>query len=170
MVRIANDYRKLTDMLFIDPIIGPDHCAQSIVDDYKVSSQYTSILSKAIAEQLSEYRASISEETPQVSEPESGRLKEEEEDATWWEGWRKRLRTEKGYVKIGKDKDESKRKRKMISTDTPMDIVKKEEPDVVDADVDLNPILDEKSDHELRVIRKVSLFQFQGIWAKERSA
>lgn len=33
-------------------------------------------------------------------------------DQQWWDGWRKRLRTENGYVKIGKDCHEGRRIRK----------------------------------------------------------
>jgi hypothetical protein len=92
-----------------DPLVTPDQCAQSIVEDYKMGSQFISMISKAIAEQLSEYRASMAEDVvPTPNEKENGVL--EDEDCSWWESWRKRLRTEKGYVKIGKDRSTRKRK------------------------------------------------------------
>jgi SWI/SNF-related matrix-associated actin-dependent regulator of chromatin subfamily B member 1 len=113
-----------------------------------MGSQYLSIVSKSIAEQLSEYRASMSEDAPTIPDPTKGSL--DDEDASWWEGWRKRLRTEKGYVKIGVD--ENGRKRKISSSD-----VKKDELELVGVDADIKPLIGEKSapNQELRVILKV---------------
>jgi SWI/SNF-related matrix-associated actin-dependent regulator of chromatin subfamily B protein 1 len=135
-------------MILVDPIITPELCAQSIVDDYKMGSQYFPLVTKSISEQLSEFRASMSEETPVTSNPVKGCI--EEDDATWWGNWRKRLRTEKGYVKIGKDESKPKRK----SNGVPV----KRAPDLVDMDIDIKPSVGNLDEHEreLRVVLKVS--------------
>jgi SWI/SNF-related matrix-associated actin-dependent regulator of chromatin subfamily B member 1 len=116
-----------------------------------MGSQYLSVVSKSIAEQLSEYRASMSEDAPMVSEPTEGTL--DDEDASWWESWRKRLRTEKGYVKIGKDGGERKRKTGVVD-------VKKEEIELADMDAGIKPPVEDKPaiDQELRVILKVCVY------------
>jgi SWI/SNF-related matrix-associated actin-dependent regulator of chromatin subfamily B protein 1 len=128
-------------------VITPEQCAQSIIDDYKMGSQYLSVVSKSIAEQLSEFRASMSEDLPVGSEPVLGSL--DDDDVSWWEGWRKRLRTEKGYVKIGKDESSRKRKNNGVAA-------KKEVSELADITTDIKPmVVDKAADKELRVILKV---------------
>jgi SWI/SNF-related matrix-associated actin-dependent regulator of chromatin subfamily B member 1 len=41
----------------------------------------------------------------------------DEEDAAWWESWRKRLRTERGYVRSTRRVEGKSRKRKRVVKD-----------------------------------------------------
>lgn len=80
----------------IDPLITPDHVAQSIVDDFKLSPSYHSVVSKLISEQLSDFRSHLGDDLAvNEGEPMGGAI-EEVEEVGWWERWRKRLRTESG--------------------------------------------------------------------------
>ena len=105
------------------------------------------MVTKAIAEQLSEFRASMSEDSPVTSVPSKGYL--EDDEATWWGSWRKRLRTEEGYVKIGKD--QSSRRRKSSGGSKKVD-----GPELADMDVDVKPsaVGEGEMEKELRVVLK----------------
>ncbi|KAJ4489990.1 hypothetical protein J3R30DRAFT_3653479 [Lentinula aciculospora] len=129
-----------------DPIITPEFFAQSVVEDYQLAPSYHSIIVKNIQEQLGDYKAHSAlydgeggdylgdDHDPSITE--NGTLNEE--DAMWWESWRKRLRTEYGFVKAGKG-SKGKRKRKVAGS-------KDESPE--DADIedtaDHDTLLDER--------------------------
>ncbi|TCD69938.1 SWI/SNF chromatin-remodeling complex subunit [Steccherinum ochraceum] len=94
-----------------DPIITPEIFAQSIIDDYALSPNYHTIITKAIQDQLSDYKAHSTTfggeadgVVPVVVDVDAeadetvvkGVIEEEEE--VWWDGWRKEVRS----GKIGK--------------------------------------------------------------------
>jgi SWI/SNF-related matrix-associated actin-dependent regulator of chromatin subfamily B member 1 len=91
-----------------------------VVEDYQLAPSYHSTIVKLIQEQLNDYKAHSAlydgeggeylgdDNDPSLTE--KGIL--DEEDAAWWEGWRKRLRTEFGFVQTGKGSVKGKRRRK----------------------------------------------------------
>ncbi|KAI0039220.1 SNF5-domain-containing protein [Auriscalpium vulgare] len=92
-----------------DTVITPDVFAQSIVDDYALAPSYLSVISKAIQDQLSDYKAHMAAGEDEESVTH-GRLAPEEEQ--WWEGWRKR--NEADALAAAK-KDRPSRKRRKVN-------------------------------------------------------
>lgn len=103
-----------------DPLATPEIFAQSVVEDYQLAPSYHSTIVKNIQEQLSDYKAHSAlydgEGGEYLGDDNDAAVVEKgvlnEEDATFWENWRKRLRTEYGFVKAGHDL-RGKRKRKV---------------------------------------------------------
>lgn len=148
-----------------DPLVTPEVFAQSVVDDYGLSSSYHSVITKSIQEQLSDYRAhtatlaDLDDNTINVENVEVCRGVLEEEDLLWWESWRKRMRRPDGSVKTSAmlkqmrgspPKDRKRRKfasgrfsNASDSKDVPMDA------DYIDVDED-------KMHEEMRIAIKVS--------------
>lgn len=101
-------------------MVTPEIFAQTVVADYQLAPTYHSTIVKNIQEQLGDYKAHSAlydgeggEYLGDDSDPSSverGVL--DEKDAIWWENWRKRLRTEHGFVKTGKGPVNHKRKGK----------------------------------------------------------
>ncbi|KAH8097112.1 hypothetical protein BXZ70DRAFT_895483 [Cristinia sonorae] len=110
-----------------DPIITPDVFAQSIVDDYALAPSYHAIITKAIQDQLSDYKAhsaifggepdaSFSDENGNAADVVVKGEIEEEEDAKWWDAWRKNVRSNKGgYVK---KEGQSRKRRKVVKDES----------------------------------------------------
>lgn len=129
-------------------MVTPELFAQTVVEDYQLAPSYHSTIVKSIQEQVSDYKAHCAlydgesgeylgdDNDPSVTE--RGVLGEK--DAMWWESWRKRLRTEYGFVKTGKAAGTARRKRKVNGV--------KEEP-AEDADIEdateAESLLDERS-------------------------
>ncbi|KAF8208209.1 hypothetical protein K438DRAFT_1961718 [Mycena galopus ATCC 62051] len=100
-----------------DPVISPEHFAQTVVEDYNLAHQYHAIITKTIQDQLSDYRAhsasydgdswdlAVAEDKDALR---AGAL--EGETAAWWSAWRKRLRTEYGFVRTARGKGHKRRK------------------------------------------------------------
>ncbi|TFK53091.1 SNF5-domain-containing protein [Heliocybe sulcata] len=102
------DHHKMRDTFvwnLNDPIVTPEIFAQSIVDDYNMPQSYHSTIVKSIQEQLSDSRVHSTDGEVHDSEPQAGVLGEEE--AAWWEGWRKRLRVSRRgrFVRKGKGQE-----------------------------------------------------------------
>ncbi|KAH8119635.1 hypothetical protein DFH11DRAFT_1501842, partial [Phellopilus nigrolimitatus] len=79
-----------------DPIITPKVFAQSVIDDYGLSSSYHATITKSIQEQLASNDVSV---VPTESTLEAARGTLQVPDAEWWASWRKRLRNKDGYVR-----------------------------------------------------------------------
>ncbi|KAH9942038.1 hypothetical protein B0H21DRAFT_824192 [Amylocystis lapponica] len=85
------DHNKMRDT----PDHTPEIFAQSIVDDYSLAPSYHSVITKAIQDQLSDYKAHSSTfgEDGVMSVPEDFEVVEkgllDDEDVAWWEAWRK---------------------------------------------------------------------------------
>ncbi|KAF7366705.1 hypothetical protein MSAN_00928600 [Mycena sanguinolenta] len=104
-----------------DPIISPEHFAQTVVEDYNLPHTYHAVITKTIQEQLSDYRAhsasyegdswdlAVTEDTLRAGTLEG-------KSAAWWSAWRKRLRTERA----GRGGKTHKR-RKVVKEDDDMD-------------------------------------------------
>ncbi|KZT43362.1 SNF5-domain-containing protein [Sistotremastrum suecicum HHB10207 ss-3] len=144
-----------------DPSITPEIYAQSIVDDFALPSQFVSLAARLIGEQLSDFKShTLDDALPFVSSANGegdfvhGALGEE--DVEWWEGWRKRLRTEDGFVKIGK----SGRKKKIMNGNESDKEILPELDEVGGEDrmnVDTATESDAGVDHELRVLIKLDV-------------
>lgn len=149
---------------FLDPVVTPEIFAQSVVDDYGLHQNYHGIITKHVQEQLSDFRAHTaggdSDENPNTNVTPNddtetvwhGQL--DEEDAEWWEGWRKRLRTEYGFVRrarraTGKVR---KRKRRSIQNEDGTDGDIELEGGASDAECNLGPGLKPMSLEEFEVV------------------
>ncbi|KAF8462473.1 hypothetical protein JB92DRAFT_2838989 [Gautieria morchelliformis] len=109
-----------------DPLITPEIFAQSIVDDFKLAAHHVHAIAKAVHEQLVEHEHDAEEQGDAVGEtPGGGRAKRpaggeavDDDDGRargaldgdgeeWWRSWRKRIRTEDGYVRLGGEESEA---------------------------------------------------------------
>lgn len=141
-------FRRPYRNCFIDPVITPELFAQTVVEDYQLAPSYHTAIVKSIQEQVSDYKAHSTlydgeggeylgdDNDPSLTE--RGLL--DVEDAIWWENWRKRLRTEYGFVKTGKGAGKGRRKRKVNHAKEGS----AEDADIEDA-TDLEPVIDETS-------------------------
>ncbi|KAJ7164897.1 hypothetical protein C8R46DRAFT_900772 [Mycena filopes] len=89
-----------------DPVISPEDFAQTVVEDYNLASSYHGVITKAIQDQLSDYRAhsanydgdswdvAVTEDTLRAGTLEG-------ESAAWWSAWRKRLRSGRAATSKG---------------------------------------------------------------------
>ncbi|KAG7451525.1 SNF5-domain-containing protein [Guyanagaster necrorhizus] len=98
-----------------DPVITPENFAQSVVEDYNLSSSYHSVIVKSIQDQLSDFKAHSTNYDGEggdyvadvaLAAPEKGLL--DEESSLWWRKWRKRVR--KDYTVNGAEKARKRRK------------------------------------------------------------
>ncbi|KAK7057551.1 hypothetical protein R3P38DRAFT_2841689 [Favolaschia claudopus] len=116
------DHHKVRDTFVWNmnaPFITAEHFAQTVVEDYKLASSYHAVIVKAIHDQLTDYRAHSpnydgdSWKVVRTNETlRSGTL--EGESAEFWHNWRKRLRTEYGFVRAERNK---RRKLRKVSQD-----------------------------------------------------
>ncbi|KAF8892911.1 hypothetical protein BD779DRAFT_1467981 [Infundibulicybe gibba] len=88
-----------------DPVVTPENFAQSVVEDYNLPSSYHTVIVKSIQDQLSDYKAHtagydgdggeitiIEDELDNQTIVGVGLL--QDEDSTWWHGWRKNVSRE----------------------------------------------------------------------------
>ena len=104
-----------------DPIITPEIFAQSIVDDYGLAPSYHATITKAIQDQLSDYKAhsnTFGEDgllnSPVEDIVETGKL--ENDETVWWDIWRKQVRSDVSYKQIGGPVEggRSRKRRKVV--------------------------------------------------------
>ncbi|KAF7324326.1 hypothetical protein MVEN_02649300 [Mycena venus] len=113
------DHHKVRDTFSAD--VGPEHFAQTVIEDYNLAPSYHAVIVKAIQDQLSDYRAhspnydgdswNVVRTTDTLRQ---GTL--EGESAEWWCNWRKRLRTEYGLARAERNK---RRKLRKVTKDEP---------------------------------------------------
>lgn len=151
----------LTFFRLADPVITPELFAGTLIDDYQLPLSYHAVITKSIQEQLSDFKAQslvADEPAHQEKEPLGGVHGEadEDEDAAWWESWRKRLRTDDGYVRLGKRAQKPGRRRKSVGSASG-ELLDGAMMDVdVDADVPMD--VDEwKAGEELRIAIKLDI-------------
>ncbi|KAI0653711.1 hypothetical protein C8Q70DRAFT_937533 [Cubamyces menziesii] len=105
-----------------DPIITPEIFAQLIVDDYGLAPSYHAVITKSIQEQLSDYKAhsaTFGEDGVTIDEEEEVvRGKIMDEDAPWWEAWRKRVRSKALYKIAAPPEIRSRKCRKVVKEET----------------------------------------------------
>ena len=121
-----------------------------MVEDYGLAPSYHSVITKSIQDQLSDFRIHSANPDGDIDEADVDIVKGEldEEDAAWWESWRKRLRTARGFVKSSRRQAGVGRKRKRVV---------KNGPSVADRPMDVDDIeIDETQMHEdMRILIKV---------------
>lgn len=108
-------------MFVVDPVITPEIFAQSIVDDYGLAPAYLAILTKAIQDQLSDYKAHsaiLLDEGEINGVPEDDIIKGtlEGEDSDWWASWKMTVRSPT-FAKLVQDDKEtahSRKRRKVV--------------------------------------------------------
>ncbi|KAF7362225.1 hypothetical protein MVEN_00568700 [Mycena venus] len=118
------DHHKVRDTFVWDmnaADVGPEHFAQTVIEDYNLAPSYHAVIVKAIQDQLSDYRAhspnydgdswNVVRTTDTLRQ---GTL--EGESAEWWCNWRKRLRTEYGLARAERNK---RRKLRKVTKDEP---------------------------------------------------
>ena len=141
-----------------DPVITPEHFAQTLIEDYNLAPSYHAIITKSIQDQLSDYKAHTVNydgdegDVPVVQAGADledvvlrGRL--DDEDTVWWRSWRKRLRVE--YLN-GNTVDKLKKKRKSI-------IEKSKDPSGKSMTIDEFDIDEQALSEEMRILIKVNL-------------
>ena len=89
-----------------DPVITPEMFAQSVVDDYSLPQSSVSTITKAIQEQLSDFKAHTIESIDDDGFFGTAPARSADDDI-WWERWRNGLRTESGAVRRKKRKSGS---------------------------------------------------------------
>ena len=129
------------------------------------------LITKQIQEQLTEHKA-VDLQKHVVDEDEGDEVvvkgKMENRDAVWWEGWRKRLRTDDDgdYVKSGQsdDEDDEGGHHQLKRKNRPAPAAVKNEDDDMDEEDEIKPIdvktlvplvSDSKAKPELRIMIKV---------------
>ena len=128
-----------------------------MVDDYSLAPSYHAIITKAIQEQLSDYKAhsaTFGEDGVMIDGSEditNGKIPDE--DSAWWEAWRKRVRSEALY-KLPNPPDPRTRKRRKVVKDEAV-----EQPNGVTGDVPMTVDDFEEDENlmheEMRILVKV---------------
>jgi len=102
------NYLSVDSLKNPDPIVTPEIFAQSLVEDYNLSSSYHGVITKSIQDQLSDFHAhafgsNLDDEMPispvvysasQGKETSILRGGLDDEDARWWARWRRKLKRE----------------------------------------------------------------------------
>ncbi|KAI8990720.1 hypothetical protein BD414DRAFT_413161 [Trametes punicea] len=141
-----------------DPIITPEIFAQSIVDDYGLAPSYHAVITKSIQEQLSDYKAhsaTFGDDGVMIEEEEEViRGKITEEEAAWWEAWRKRVRSKALYKMTAPPENRSRKRRKVVKEEPT------ERPDVAgDAPMTVDDFDEDESlmHEEMRILVKLDI-------------
>ena len=154
-----------------DPIVTPEIFAQSVVDDYGLSSSYHAIITKSIQEQLGDYKAhsaTFGEDGVMIDEPEdvlSGRFTDEE--SAWWEAWRKRVRS-KALYKLPNPPDVRTRKRRKVVKDETVERPEALAPPNEDAPMAVDEFEEDENlmNEEMRILVKVRVIaRPRGVWS-----
>lgn len=145
-----------------DPVVTPEVFAQSVVEDYALAPSYHQVIVKSIQDQLSDFRIHSTNPDGEYIPSEFDNLKGEldEEDADWWEAWRKRLRTERGTLRSARRGDGNTRRRRKrapakdepIESDNGVSILDTSLP----ADVDDIELDESRMVEDMRILIKVS--------------
>jgi SWI/SNF-related matrix-associated actin-dependent regulator of chromatin subfamily B member 1 len=138
-------------------VITPEMFAQSVVDDYNLPQSSASTITKAIQEQLSDFKAHTIE-----SVEDDGffgaALARSADDDIWWERWRNGLRTDNGTVR--------RKKRKPCTEPGPSDPTTS----YITIESGGRPVADQNQDddstEEMRILVKVSEFLDTIIYAR----
>ena len=106
-------------IIYTDPVVTPEAFAQTVVEDYALAPSYHAVITKSIQDQLSDFRIHSANPDGDIEEadPDIMRGTLDEQDAAWWESWRKRLRTERGSLKSARRAEGKNRKRKRVVKD-----------------------------------------------------
>lgn len=153
----------------LDPVITPEVFAQSLGEDYGLSQNWLSVISKSIHDQLTDYKSHLMGYDPETSQFIEGLVdparvnplmkgKLEGADAEWWTRWRKSLK------RNGKTAARKKGRRKKVKDEegTDVDMAGDEMDDGSDGEDEYRPLsleelkVDERTVHEdMRILIKV---------------
>lgn len=178
-LHICYQTRFFDESPIADPVITPEIFAQSIVDDYALAQNYHAIITKAIQDQLSDYKAhsttfggDADADVPAMTDEVvlQGEI-DAEDEAAWWETWRKDVRRTKVPVGFACAKPEAGRKRRKVVKDEAgenagVDMLMGPPPEVpVRADEFEED--ESKMREEMRILIKVRYLVFSGLWVAE---
>ncbi|KAJ7125094.1 hypothetical protein C8R44DRAFT_703175 [Mycena epipterygia] len=114
------EHHKIRDTFVWDMnacVVSPENFAQTVVEDYNLAPTYHGVITKAIQDQLSDYRAHSAKydgDSWDVTVTDdtllTGTL--EGESAAWWCNWRKRLRSE--YRSVRTERGKGRKRRKVV--------------------------------------------------------
>ena len=141
--------------VFPDPVITPEIFAQSIVDDYSLAPSYHSVITKAIQDQLSDFKAhSATFGEDGFDDPVlRGQLTEEEE--MWWDAWRNHVRSD-ALLRPWETRSEGRtRKRRKIVKDEVEE--PKEVPPAASAGLDAYMSVDEFEEDENKMLEEMRI-------------
>lgn len=131
------------------------------MDDYGLTSSYHAVITKSIQDQLSDFKAHSANydgdggDISVEGEFTTGTL--DEEDAAWWESWRKRLRTESGYVRLGKKVGvKGRKRRKLVKEEGPDEDMDKDGP----LELDGIEVYENTERDDMRILIKVCFPRF----------
>lgn len=142
-----------------DPVVTPEAFAQSVVEDYGLAPHYHNVITKSIQDQLSDFRIHSTNPDGEPNEADASfvRGELEEEDAAWWESWRKRLRTTRGYIKSARRAQGKGHKRKLATNgEVPGSETPAAQPEVP-MDVDEIEVDEAKMHDDMRILIKVCM-------------
>ncbi|KAM6501110.1 SNF5 / SMARCB1 / INI1 domain containing protein [Amanita muscaria] len=140
-----------------DPIVTPEHFAQTLIEDYNLAPSYHAIITKSIQDQLSDYKAhtvnydgddsdAVVVQADTTLEDVALKGKLDDENSAWWEAWRKRLRAE--YLESTKQSAGKSKKRRKCA-----DEKLKEKPMTIDEfDID-----EQALNEEMRILIKLDV-------------
>lgn len=127
----------------------PETFAQSVIDDYGLSSSYHSTITKSIQEQLSDHKAHTASFADEEGELMRGALDDGEE--SWWSSWRRRLRNPYGRVHtralLRTVQEPAKKRRKFAPGKSDEEVA---------LDVEAFEVDEDKMHEEMRITIKVS--------------
>lgn len=153
-------------IIVVDPVITPEIFAQSIVDDYGLAPAYLAILTKAIQDQLSDYKAhsAILLDEGEINgggAPEDEVIKGtlEGEDSEWWASWKMTVRSPTFAKLVREEKEVShSRKRRKVVKDEVVEAQVLPSPALKDQPMSLEEFEEDESLtlEEMRILVKVS--------------
>lgn len=147
-----------------DPVITPEHFAQTLIEDYNLASSYHAIITKSIQDQLSDYKAhTVNYDGDEGDAPvvQAGAALEDviirgrldDEDAVWWRSWRKRLRVEyleSSNLESSNSVDKLKKRRKFVTE-------KSKDPSSKSMTIDEFDIDEQALNEEMRILIKLDV-------------
>lgn len=141
--------------LLLDPVITPEIFAQSIVDDYNLAPSYHSVVTKAIQDQLSDYKAHSATFGEDGFDDTVLKGQIDDQDARWWDAWKSHARSD--AVRRQRGEARSRKRRKIVKDEL-------EEPTEVPAASTLDAYMsvdefeedESKAVEEMRILIKVS--------------
>ncbi|TFK19245.1 SNF5-domain-containing protein [Coprinopsis marcescibilis] len=146
-----------------DPVVTPEHFAQSLVEDYNLPLSYHGVIAKSIHDQIADFRShsfqfdGLASDTDLVrvkppTKPDEAELvargKLDERSLEWWKAWRRRVRVMRVGVSNKKRGKMAKRVKKEEG------VVKRENADGDEADVEDE---EEDEDDDLAVAAAIRL-------------
>lgn len=151
----------MTRWLLPDPVITPEIFAQSIVDDYSLTPNYHSVVTKAIQDQLSDYKAHSATFGEDGFDETVLKGQIDEEDAMWWDAWKTHVRSDAVRRPWESRGEARSRKRRKIVKDEVEEPTEVPSAPVLDAYMSVDDFEEDESKavEEMRILIKVSCYE-----------